>query len=100
MDGNLTLTLGTTYLLDLNGAAVGTQYDQTAVAGMVALGGATLSLRLGFQPQPGMAFTIVDNDGADAITSAFAGLPEGAVFAAEGQIYSVSYGGAAGMMLS
>jgi len=41
--GNLTLSLGSTYLLDLNGIAVGTQYDQTSVTGAIILDNAILS---------------------------------------------------------
>ena len=48
--GNVVLTLGATYLVDLNGTAVGTSYDQIAVIGGVNLGGALLSLSLGFAP--------------------------------------------------
>ena len=40
--GDLTLTMGATYLVDLNGKAVGTQYDQTNVIGAVSLGDSTL----------------------------------------------------------
>ncbi len=94
--GNLTLSLGATYLVELNGVALGTQYDQTSVAGVVALGDATLSLSLGFQPAVGMIFTIIDNDGADAITGAFSGLPEGATFAVDASTFRISYHGGDG----
>ena len=65
--GDVVLNLGATYLVDLNGIAVGTSYDQVAVMGGVNLGGAMLSLSLGFAPAIGDVFTIVDNDAADAI---------------------------------
>jgi autotransporter-associated beta strand protein len=49
VSGDLTLNLGAIYLADLNGVSPGTGYDQTAVAGAVALDGAILALRLGFE---------------------------------------------------
>ncbi|HEY2801412.1 MAG TPA: autotransporter-associated beta strand repeat-containing protein, partial [Chthoniobacterales bacterium] len=61
--GNLTLTMGSTYLVDLDGAAVGAQYDQTEVTGSVSLGNATLSLKLGFSAAAGDMFNVINNDG-------------------------------------
>ena len=94
--GDLTLTLGASYLVDLNGVTVGAQYNQASVAGAVSLGSATLSLSLGFQPQLGMMFTIIENDGTDAISGTFNGLSEGAVFSFNGQTFGVSYQGGSG----
>ena len=96
VDGALTLTLGATYLIELNGPTVGTQHDQTAVTGAVVLGDATLSLRLGFQPEPGMMFTIIENGGTDGVSGIFAGLSEGMTVAADGQGFSISYAGGSG----
>jgi hypothetical protein len=94
--GDLTLTLGSTYLVDLNGAAAGTQYDQTDVAGAVILGNATLSLNLGFTPAAGDAFTIIKNDGTDVVIGTFNGLAEGLTFTAEEQTFTISYAGGTG----
>ena len=94
--GNLMLALEAIYLVDLNGAIVGLQYDQTAVAGGVALNGATLSLSLGFQPAPGMMFTIIENDGSDAVNGTFGGLPEGTTFTVGDQTFRMSYAGGDG----
>ena len=94
--GNLALNLGATYLVDLNGTAVGTQYDQTDVAGTVTLANATLSLRLGFSPAAGDQFTIINNDGVDAVSGTFLALPEGGVLVAGGQLFSISYAGGDG----
>ena len=89
--GDLTLSLGSIYLVELGGSALGIQYDQTAVVGAVALSGATLSLSLGFRPQIGMTFTVLNNDGSDGVSGTFAGLPEGAAFAVDEQSFTISY---------
>jgi fibronectin-binding autotransporter adhesin len=96
VSGNLTLTLGATYLVELNGAAVGTQYDQTNVIGIVSLGDATLSLTLGFTPILGTTFEIIRNDLGDPVSGTFLGLNEGATFTAGGQTFTISYHGGDG----
>jgi hypothetical protein len=94
--GDLTLALGANYLVELNGTGLGTHYDQTSVGGAVSLDGATLTLALGFAPVPGTLFTVIDNDGFDAISGIFAGLPEGATFTADAQSFTISYVGGTG----
>jgi autotransporter-associated beta strand protein len=96
VEGNLGLNLGATYLVDLNGTALGSQYDQTDVAGSVRLSNATLSLQLGFVPAAGDQFTIINNDGADAVSGTFLALPEGGVVVTGGQVFSISYVGGDG----
>jgi autotransporter-associated beta strand protein len=96
VSGNLTLTLGATYLVDVNGAAVGTEYDQTNVTGVVSLGNAALALALGFAPVNGTMFRIIENDGADAITGTFNGLAEGSTFDVSGHAFTISYHGGDG----
>jgi hypothetical protein len=84
--------------IKLNGTAAGTQYDQLRVNGTVNLGGATLAATLasGFNPPVGTQFIIIDNDGIDAVTGTFAGLPQRAVFSIGGQAFSISYSGGTG----
>ncbi len=94
--GNLTLTMGATYLVELNGTAVGTQYDQTNVAGLVSLGNSTLTVSLGFTPANGTMFTIINNDLSDPVTGTFNGLAEGAQFTAGGETFQISYHGGDG----
>lgn len=91
--GNLTLTAASSVAIEINGTTVGTQYDQVNVTGTVNLGGATLSVTLGFVPAGGSVFTIVNNDGADAVTGTFAGLAEGATFTVGGTQFRISYVG-------
>lgn len=94
--GNLVLNLGAIYLVDLNGTALGAQYDQSDVTGAVSLGNATLSLRLGFAPSAGDQFVIIQNDGADAVTGTFQGLSEGALLTSAGQTFAITYQGGDG----
>ncbi len=63
------------------------QYDRLAVNGTVNLngnsnpgGGGTLDVDLGYSPDVGTKFTILANDGTDAVTGRFKGLLEGATF--------------------
>jgi autotransporter-associated beta strand protein len=94
--GNLTLSLGATYLVELNGPAVGTHYDQTEVVGTVSLGNATLSIDLGFTPATNTSFMIISNALGDAVVGTFNGLPDGAIFTADGQAFMISYHGGNG----
>jgi autotransporter-associated beta strand protein len=96
VQGDLTLTLGATCLVDLNGAAVGTQYDQVNVTGIVSLGNATLSLQLAFTPTGGTMFKVINNDLTDSVVGIFNGLAEGATFTVNGQAFSISYIGGDG----
>ncbi|HEY1380582.1 MAG TPA: DNRLRE domain-containing protein [Gemmataceae bacterium] len=91
--GATTFAAGSTFAVELNGTTVGTQYDQLNVTGTVNLGGATLSVTPGFAGAVGNTFVIVNNDGTDAVTGTFAGLPEGALFQAGGQFFTISYAG-------
>ena len=94
--GNVAFAAGTTLELELNGT-LASQYDRLAVTGTVSLGGATLTLTLGFAPAAGMtSLTIIDNDGADAVAGTFAGLAEGATVTLGGRTAQISYVGGTG----
>jgi autotransporter-associated beta strand protein len=73
-------------------------YDQVMVNGAVILGGAVLDVSLldGFTPAVGTLFTIIVNDGGDAVAGTFAGLAEGATFQSNEAWYSISYVGGDG----
>src|SRR5256886_13010809 len=71
-------------------------YDQINVAGTVNLSGATLSGVVGFAPAAGTTFTIINNDGSDAVTGTFSGLAEGATVNLSGQVFTISYVGGTG----
>lgn len=94
--GNLVLSGESTIEMEIDGPNPGTEHDQLEVLGTVALGGATLSIAMGYTPPTSTEFTLVDNDGADAITGQFAGLAEGDAFEVDGQFLQISYAGGDG----
>jgi YVTN family beta-propeller protein len=83
----------TTLQIELNGPAMGTGYDRLTTTGgtPTVLGGATLSVTLGYTPTAGTAFTIVTN-----ASGAFAGLAEGDVLVLNGHHLRLSYMGGSG----
>ena len=93
--GNAALNAGSTFNIQLNGTSVGLNYDQLKVQGTVTLGG-TLNVTAGFVAAIGDTFTIIDNDGADAVTGLFNGLPEGAEFLIGTESFQISYAGGTG----
>jgi fibronectin-binding autotransporter adhesin len=90
VEGNLTMAPGAVFTAELDGPNPGSGYDQLQVFGSVNLNGATLNLQPNFAASAGTAFLILLNNGG-AITGTFAGLPEGAVFQAGGQYFTISY---------
>ena len=103
------LTLGSTdvFVVEVDGTAgagVSGGHDQTNVAasngggGTVTLGGATLSLSSASQLSltAGTSITLIDNDGGDAVSGTFSGLPEGTVVATGGQLFNITYSGGDG----
>jgi hypothetical protein len=94
--GSLSLATGSFVDIELNGTTAGTGYDQLNVTGTVNLGGATLNVTTGFTPAPGNTFTIVNNDGGDAVTGIFNSLPEGTVFYVGANAFRISYVGGTG----
>jgi autotransporter-associated beta strand protein len=96
VSGNLNLSLGSTYLVELNGPEAGNQYDQTDVNGTVNLDNATLSALLSYIPTNTSSFMVISNDLDDAINGIFSGLPEGSVFNAGNEFLTISYRGGDG----
>ncbi len=94
--GNLSFVSGSKLSIDLNGLTAGTQYDQLAVTGTVDLGGSTLEVATAMVPPPGTNFVIISNDGSDAVTGTFNGLPSGATVTVGIQSYTISYTGGDG----
>lgn len=95
--GDLLFNSSSYLIVTLNGAGPGTGYDQAKVNGTVTINsGAGLLPTLGFAPTTGQTFTIVDNDGTDAIVGTFNGLPEGATFSMNASEFSISYVGGTG----
>jgi autotransporter-associated beta strand protein len=96
VNGDVTLTNLATFILELNGTNAGMGYDQLNVAGGVNLANCALNVSLGFVPPSGTTFVVINNDGSDAISNTFAGLPEGAVFSINGLPFQISYAGGSG----
>src|SRR5262249_52861107 len=72
-------------------------FDQLFVNGAVTLDGTlNVSLLNGYTPSVGDSFKIIDNDGTDAVTGHFAGLPEGATFSVGAYTFSITYAGGTG----
>lgn len=84
------------FLCEINGTNVVTDYDQVRVTGAVNLQNAILQLSLGFAPSLGQNFLIIDNDGTDPVTGNFQGLPEGAFVQTNGAAFRISYVGGSG----
>lgn len=91
VEGNLNLAAGATCRLELNSPIAGSGYDQLQVNGVVTLNGATLDIQPGYAVNVGSVFLLIVNDGNDPVVGTFAGLPQGAVFSAGGQTFSISY---------
>lgn len=94
--GNLSLNSGATLNMEINGITPGTFHDQLNVTGTVSLGSATLNVTTGYAPGMGDSMVIVNNDGADAVTGTFAGLPNLATFIVSGTTFQINYAGGSG----
>jgi len=84
------------FFVELNGPAPGTGYDQIKARGGVGLSNAVLHATLGFQSAISNSFTIIDNDGADAVIGTFNGLAQGASLNINGIPFRISYTGGSG----
>jgi len=75
-----------------------TVFDSLLVTGSVDVGDANLAVALGYTPDAGDYFVIVDNDGTvDAVTGTFLGLPEGGrIFPGEPYGFWITYQGGDG----
>jgi autotransporter-associated beta strand protein len=93
--GNAVFASGSSFNAVLDGTAAGA-YDQLNVTGTVSLGGSTLKLSPGFTPAVGTSFTLLNNDGTDAVVGTFNGLPEGTTLTAGGMTFQISYVGGTG----
>jgi autotransporter-associated beta strand protein len=93
--GDLSLAADSVLNIELNGTTVETEYDQLIVNGTVSLGDATLNLTLGYVPNNGHSFTIISNDGTDAVSGTLkvsgVPIPDGSDFILGGNRYVVDY---------
>jgi T5SS/PEP-CTERM-associated repeat protein/autotransporter-associated beta strand protein len=88
------LSLAGTFNADLFGTAADA-HDRLNVTGTVTLSG-TLAVNATFTPALGQVFTVLANDGADAIVGTFAGLPQGAEVNLGNALLTISYTGGTG----
>lgn len=95
--GSLTYDNATNVDVEIGGTALG-DYDRLNVTGTVSLGNAILNTSHfnGFIPTQGDIFTIINNDGSDAVTGTFNGLAEGTTFVIDSVTYTISYIGGTG----
>ena len=95
--GDATLFEGAHLAIEIGGKSAGS-YDQLAVHGSVDLRIPKLDATLtnGFAPTVGASFTIIDNDGKDAVNGTFLDLDEGATFDVDGTTFAISYHGGDG----
>ena len=95
---NAIFTSSGAFLVQLAGPNPGTDYDQLNVRGTVNLAGASLGigLNLTMPVAIGRQFTIINNDGSDAITGIFGGYPEGSTWTQNGYTVAISYVGGTG----
>ena len=93
------LTLPATSILDIriNGTTPGTNQSQVNVTGSVTLGGTlNVILQPGYVVPLAASYTVIANDGVDAVSGTFAGLAEGAAFTASGVPFVITYAGGSG----
>lgn len=79
--------------VDLNGTTAGTNYDQVNVNGAVVLTGSNLVITLGFTPTANQTFTLINNDGTDAVTGTFT---QGNSITVGGTTFGINYAGGTG----
>lgn len=92
--GTLFLNSGARFEVGVNGMTPITEYDTVSVTGTVAVGNAILAGNtLGLTATTGDRFAILENDGTDAITGTFAGLPQGGAGQLGGYFFLISYVG-------
>jgi fibronectin-binding autotransporter adhesin len=93
---DLNLGSGATLTIDGTGILPGTQYDQLSVTGAVVLGNCTLQVTSLPAVAPGTTFILIQNDGVDAVSGTFNGLPDNALVNVSGQPFRIHYAGGSG----
>ena len=92
----LNLNSNVTLVIDGNGPVSGVSYDTLSVTGAVSLANANLQITAMPTVPAGTKFTLIDNDGTDAVTGTFAGLPENSVVTVGAQDFRIHYAGGTG----
>lgn len=97
--GDVALAAKAIFAIELGGTSPGVGgYDRLVANGTVSLGKAKLDGGMlgGFVPSVGDKFTIIANDGSDAVEGNFAGLDQGEAFVFDGRAMKISYKGGDG----
>ncbi|MEZ4867013.1 MAG: Ig-like domain-containing protein [Caldilineaceae bacterium] len=97
--GNTTFNAGATFTVEINGVtSVGSDYDQLNVNGSVTIDPAANLVATGTitGTNGGDTVVLINNDGSDAVTGNFAGLPNGTTIAVNGQDFRIFYAGGDG----
>ena len=90
---NFNLGAGSSASFEINSTSL---YDSLNVAGTLTLGGNLAANVAPFAYGIGDVFTIINNDGTDAVVGTFNGIAEGGLFSANGYDFTVSYVGGTG----
>jgi autotransporter-associated beta strand protein len=91
-----TFSPGNLLKIEINGATPGTGYDQLQVNGTVLLMGGGLQISMNTVGAISNQYIIVSNDGAEAVTGTFPGMPEGALLGINGVGFTITYHGGDG----
>jgi len=95
--GNLSFGTGTDVNIELNGVLPGTNYDRFQVTGTVTIAsGVDLNVSVGYSPGNGDSYTIINNDGGDAVSGTFNGLADGQTFFVGANSFTIDYDGGDG----
>ena len=88
---------GSLLSVDLSGTGgAGIGHDQFVVADGIELRDALLDVSLGYAPNRGDQFVIIDNQCAEPVAGTFRGLREGAALEVDGERFTISYQGGDG----
>jgi fibronectin-binding autotransporter adhesin len=85
-----------TFRAELNGSTPGSGYDQLNARGTVSLNGISLNASLNYASAAADQFTIINNDGSDAVVGTFTGLPQGKKLYVGKELFQISYTGGSG----
>ncbi len=101
VSGDLDLDSNAQLTFEISGTTVGTNHDQVKVTGLVTLSDATFNGALGYAPNVGDQFIIIDNDGTDDdVVGVFTGLSEGTFldlsYSGTSYTFSITYEGGDG----
>lgn len=80
--------------MEINGYPTG--YDNIIARGFVDLRGLALQASLNFLSATSQQFILIDNDGADAVTGTFTGLPQNKKLYIGQELFQISYTGGTG----